>query len=240
MAGRVLVAIALIGGLGGLGGLYGPALAADAGWGGPADFRPAYGATADTDWSGPYLGAQLGHGWGGSGNDWSIPGIYEWTPDGDTEAASLTGGLYAGYQQQLGSAVFGVEADFSLARFRGDDSSFAGRVNGMAIDGVASLRGRLGWATGGLLLYSTAGLAVADFTKTDAGAAAATPQLARGWAAGGGVELALADQWRLRAEYLHLGFGTIETPLEVGGGGYRHRANAPHFDLIRTGIGYAF
>lgn len=218
----------------------GPALAADAAWGDLEDFRPAYGATAGTNWSGPYLGAQFGHGWGGSSNDWSIPGLVDWTPDGDIDATSLTGGLYAGYQQQLGSAVFGVEADFSLARFRGDDSSFAGRVNGMAIDGVASLRGRLGWAMDNLLLYGTAGLAVADFTKTDAGAAAATPQLARGWAAGGGVELALADRWRLRAEYLHLGFGTIETPLEVGGGGYRHRANAPHLDLIRAGIGYAF
>ena len=233
MARPILAAMVLAGSL------AAPAMAADTFLYDPSSLRPAYAADG-TDWSGAYLGVQAGYGWGGNGNDWSGTTITGWAPDGDIDYSGLAGGAYAGYQQQMDNLVFGLEADLSLARYHGDDSQFAGRVNAVDIDAFASLRGRLGWAHDTLLLYGTAGLAAARFTKTDIDAPAADAQLATGWAAGFGAELALADHWRLRAEYLHFGFGDVETPLLVGGAGYRHRANAPALDLVRAGIAYAF
>lgn len=100
--------------------------------------------------------------------------------------------------------VFGVEADLGLGRFVGDDSQAAGRINEIEINALATLRGRLGWAADNLLVYGTAGLAAASFAKREAGDPPIAAQLATGWTAGGGAELALDEHWRVRAEYLHI------------------------------------
>ena len=200
------------------------------------DGRGSYGQ-AGYDWSGAYIGGHVGHGWGGASNDFLHVVTLTWDRDGDIAYQSVTGGLQAGYQQQHGNMVFGVEADLGLARFLGDDSKAAGRVNEIEIDALGTLRGRLGWAEDDLLLYGTAGLAAASFAKREPNDPPLAAQLATGWTAGGGVELALDDHWRLRAEYLHVQFGDVVTSIPIG---YLHRANAPAVNLLRAGVSYSF
>lgn len=187
------------------------------------------------DWSGAYIGAHAGHGWGGASNNWHGGGFPPWQTDGDINYQSLSGGVHAGYQMQTGGLVAGVETDISQARYFGDDSQFAGVVNQIEIGAVGSLRGRLGWAHDNIMIYGTAGVAAGSFLKSELGGAPMTPQLAIGWTAGGGVELAVSEQVWVRAEYLHTRFGNVETNL-----GYMHRANAPTLNVLRVGASYRF
>ncbi len=200
------------------------------------DGRGSYGQSG-YDWSGAYIGGHVGYGWGGASNDFLHVVTLTWDPDGDIAYQSVTGGLQAGYQQQHGNMVFGVEADLGLGRFVGDDSQAAGRINEIEINALGTLRGRLGWAADNLLVYGTAGLAAASFAKREAGDPPIAAQLATGWTAGGGAELALDEHWRVRAEYLHIRLGDVETFIPAG---YRHRANAPSVNLLRAGISYSF
>ncbi|KRA47920.1 outer membrane protein [Devosia sp. Root635] len=200
------------------------------------DARGSYGQSG-YDWSGAYLGAHVGYGWGGASNDFLHVVTLTWDPDGDIDYQSATGGLQVGYQQQQQSVVFGVEADLSLGRYLGDDSQAAGRINEIEINALGTLRGRLGWAHDSLLVYGTAGLVAASFTKREANDPPIAAQLAGGWAASGGVELALDDHWRLRAEYLHIRLGSVETAIPIG---YMHRANTPSLNVLRAGVNYSF
>ncbi len=192
------------------------------------------------DWSGFYAGIFAGYGIGQSSNDWSTDGTV-WIPDGDIAYQAPIGGALAGYQAHIDNFVLGGEADLSLGRLVGDDAQFAGRLNQIEIDGVGTVRARAGVAFDNLLVFGTAGMAAASFTKSDQdGGSPATPQLALGWTAGGGIEFALGPQWAVRAEYQHIGLSSAVTAIDVGGGSYMHRANAPAIDVARLGLTYSF
>src|SRR5690606_15074085 len=174
--------------------LAGPALASD-------PYLPAtvYLEEAPLDrWSGFYAGAQIGYGWGSSANVWwndSTPV----TPDGDIAYQGINGGVHAGYQLQSGDFVWGAEADISLTDLYGNDSQFAGLVNEIQIDALATLRARAGMAFDNVLLYGTLGGAAASFTKSDTLGNRQGPQLAAGWTIGAGVEVAVSETMRVRA-----------------------------------------
>jgi len=189
------------------------------------------------DWSGPYVGAHLAHGWGLSPNSY----LYgTWLPDGDIAYQGFAGGIHAGYQRQFGNVVVGAEADLTGGSIRGDDAQTAGFVNEIEISGLGTLRGRLGFAQDNFLVFATGGLAVADFYKRDLTNGASGRHFAPGWTLGGGVEVALTDNIRLRAEYQYIRLDTVETGLAGNFGGYLHRADAPALNVLRVGASYAF
>jgi outer membrane immunogenic protein len=87
------------------------------------------------------------------------------------------GGFQLGYNWQVSSWVFGLEADASFGRMRGQDAKpfFVnasiggddGRYTGVArlqqtIDAFGTIRGRVGYAADRVLLYVTGGFAWAD------------------------------------------------------------------------------
>lgn len=142
-------------------------------------------------------------------------------------------GVHAGYNLQSGSFVWGLEADFSYFRLRANSagqfffpSTLPGGVLGpptltftaatdINTDWLATLRPRLGLAAGNALFYVTGGLAVTNervnqFSSVLNGAtlASSISETRLGWTVGGGVEYLLTPNWTIRAEYLHLDFGT--------------------------------
>src|SRR5579863_2043133 len=84
---------------------------------------------------------------------------------------SWLAGAQMGYNWQQGSFVYGLEGDLSGLDFNTQmnttlpRNTFGGAfpaptaITNSTIDWYGTLRGRLGWATGPLLFYGTAGLA---------------------------------------------------------------------------------
>ncbi|OEO31382.1 hypothetical protein VW23_016555 [Devosia insulae DS-56] len=151
--------------------------------------------SASRDWTGFYIGAHAGYA------DFDAAHFGD-----DSDLATLNGwqgGVQAGYNAQFDSIVLGVEADVSAAGIlEGSDTDHWDEEDG--INGLATLRGRLGFAVGDLLLYSTAGLAVANLDVSD------ESQTIGGWVAGVGAEYMVTDTVSLKAEYLYTNFGTVE------------------------------
>ncbi|MEJ0096799.1 MAG: outer membrane beta-barrel protein [Bauldia sp.] len=190
-------------------------------------FAPATSASSGgaTDWRGAYAGVYGGGSWGtsqatevdlGDGPDNAI---------GDTftaHAGGPAGGVEAGYNWQSGTTVAGIEGDVGYLGFKGSASSSLDSETVVSSTGglSASLRGRLGVTVGRSLFYATGGLLLADLnsTVTDAILDYSGPSsnliftshagTRAGWTLGGGVEMAMADGWSVKGEYLFYDLGT--------------------------------
>jgi outer membrane immunogenic protein len=149
------------------------------------------------------------------------------------KSTTVTGGLTAGYNWEVANFVVGLEADFNYFGAKGSktgSSIYAGFAAGPTItsstssDWLMTLRPRVGvLVTPALLLYGTAGLAVADlrgrFNFTDnfptaAGGATESAAISTtrvGWTAGAGGEYALLNGWSVKAEYLYVDLGRATT-----------------------------
>jgi outer membrane immunogenic protein len=174
------------------------------------------------------------------------------------------GGGYAGYNWAVTpSWVIGVEGDFNKANLGntnvnsilttggvpvatgcttnpvppgGAPTTCNGAVMSDNLNWIATVRGRLGYTWGSMMLYGTAGAAfmnqelsggVTTCTTAAAGAFPCTPggnlnknvasiatsasQTNSGWVAGGGIEVMATANWLVRIEYLHYAFSTGTT-----------------------------
>lgn len=124
------------------------------------------------DWTGGYVGAQLGYG------DLS----------GGLSGDGALGGIHAGYRQDFGGFVLGGEIDHDVA-----DISLGG---GDALKSVTRLKLSAGADLGRTLVYATAGGAQA---RADVGGATLTDS---GWLGGVGVAYQVNDNWVLGGEIL--------------------------------------
>lgn len=131
-------------------------------------------ARAGGDWTGGYVGAQLGYG------DVSA---------GGNDGTGATYGLHGGYDHDFGQWVAGVGLDWDKT----DIDLGAGTDS---LDDIARLKFRVGADLGRTLVYATAGPARASATvggidDTDSG-----------WYAGIGADYALNDRWTVGGEVL--------------------------------------
>lgn len=211
-----------------------PALAAD------LTYEPAPVAAPASvyNWTGFYIGLNAGYGWGdidttdnsmtttgplvgvgqGSFPSTTFPGA-----DGSASVDGLLGGAQIGYNYQVGTWVFGAEADYQAVDHK-TSSSFVGSDLGPYYETSAELqsfgtvRGRIGYAIGDRgtwLPYVTGGLAYGE-TKisgsgTLAGGAAtafSVSDVRVGWVVGAGIEWAFADRWSAKLEYLFMDLGS--------------------------------
>ena len=128
------------------------------------------------DWTGLYVGGQLGFGDVGSSTG---------ALDGD----GMTGGLMAGSRRDFGQFVAGVEANYDWANIdlgAGTDS----------LDNITRLKLIGGYDMGSALVYGTVAAVGAEATV---GGAALNDT---GWGAGIGVDYALTDRMTLGAELM--------------------------------------
>jgi len=172
---------------------------------------PEYGTEA-YGWAGPYGGFHAG--WAFYDTDFrTIPGSKR-NVDGD----GFVGGGLLGYNFQDGSLVYGVEGDFTL----GD---VTGQTNGhrFDLDISATLRGRVGFASGDGLYYLTAGIGTGELDIKSVGFGGKDNELLFSLNAGAGAEWRVGEGISLRAEYLfsyyddttfNLGGGSIESGLD--------------------------
>jgi outer membrane immunogenic protein len=189
----------------------------------PAQVTQAY------NWTGFYLGINGGGGWGHS--NW------------DTSAASIgvSGGVAggtAGYNWQFGNAVLGLEADVDWANLKGTSSSALCPAGCTTSDTwLSTVRGRAGYAFGGVLPYITGGLAMGDIRAATPGFAGASGTNA-GWTVGGGIEFALPGNWTAKAEYLHVDLGSFNCGANCNG--LPTDNVSMHDNVVRAGVNYRF
>ena len=132
--------------------------------------------SVDGDWSGAYVGAQLGYG------DIDSNGA-------GADGNGTIGGLHAGYRNDFGKFVAGAELDYDVA-----DIDLG--ATGDTLDNVARLKFMGGLDLGRSLLYATAGAAYADATV---GGIEASDN---GYFVGVGMDYAVSDRFTVGGEYL--------------------------------------
>jgi opacity protein-like surface antigen len=145
-------------------------------------------ASGGSTWSGFYIGAHGGKGWGDWDGNMHFTGPDAWLPPEDLDRGSKTisadGAIFGGqvgWNFQSGAFVWGIEADGSWSRIKGDkllnpvpsdhdlgEATQYGQPDwGFSIrnDWLATVRGRLGVSAGSVLLYGTGGVAFGGFTQ---------------------------------------------------------------------------
>lgn len=185
-----------------------------------APLRPV--ARAATNWTGFYVGANIGGGW--AHTTW----IDTFTPDfvdATYTASGVLAGGQIGFNYQIANVVLGVEGEGDWANLRGSTSCFSfpgfgSQTCGSDIRGITTVTGRLGAAWNDALLYVKGGAAWVrtnyfnpcnicgggglpdDWTASDT---------RHGWTAGVGVEYAWSPNWstKLEYDYIHVPDSTL-------------------------------
>jgi outer membrane immunogenic protein len=218
------------------------------------------------NWTGPYLGLNLGGSWGHqSGELFDKAGLgifgFKDNPDG------VIGGGQIGFNWQFApwfgfgtGTVLGLEADIQGSSERGSNS-FDGLVGAVPVTGsfgdklewFGTVRGRAGIAFDRVLPYVTGGWAVGnrklsgevtvDGVETLFSAAGSNLS---GWTVGGGIEWAFWDHWTAKFEYLYIDFSDRDNNNAIFGpsvvGVSPFSLTTDHFieNVARVGVNYKF
>jgi outer membrane immunogenic protein len=204
-------------------------------------------------WTGFYVGANAGGAIGTASSDFSVAGTTFASVDN-----SLTGavaGGQVGYNWQSGPMVYGLETDIQYSAASGTLSApCAAGLCGLALTAnykqemswFGTVRGRIGYAAGGWLIYATAGYAYGDLkTNANASAPGATATFSAtdfvdGWTAGGGIEVQVAPQWSVKGEYLFADFGRANHTVAFTGLPAITDSASVTLNIVRAGVNFRF
>jgi len=213
-------------------------------WGGASQAR----SPSLADWSGFYIGAGVGAAAShsqvstdiASGNYFNAVDQRQFAGvlPGSMSQWSALGSLEGGYGRTFGNVYVGIEA--SVSGPLSDDERSVSAVYVSAAPArftvaqavkahwMATLRPRLGWASGDWLAYVTGGVAVTrlklsttfsdDFVAggfTGAFGQSSSENTKVGWALGFGSEYALNRFWSFKVQYLYANFGEINSSTAV-------------------------
>jgi outer membrane immunogenic protein len=183
------------------------------------------------NWTGGYVGLNAGYGW-------------------TSNRTGAIGGAQIGYNWQVGTFVYGLEADIQASGESGtknvtDATGAITLSENRKMNYFGTARGRLGIAQDRVLYYVTGGLAYTTIKRSVTGlvGAAGTDSASNskaGYAFGGGIEWAFAQNWSAKVEYLYMGYsGTTNTygalvPVTTVNNG-RLTDN-----VVRVGVNYHF
>jgi outer membrane immunogenic protein len=211
----------------------------------------AYAPVAAANWSGWYLGGNIGS---GTGRDRSSiikpanpPGdlgateIFNLAPDG------INGGVQAGYNWQAANWVYGLEADIQASSQRDNKTvvGFGTIPYDARLPWFGTVRGRLGYSVGSTLFYATGGYAyggVKTKAREDGVAEALNASTTRsGWTAGAGIETPftllgmLGPNWTSKTEYLYVDLGSTSNIINT-----TVLTTSVTEHIFRTGLNYHF
>lgn len=172
------------------------------------------------DWTGIYVGAQVGGGWGNS--DWAFNGgtgpVNDRSPGNDTDHSlnGWMGGAQVGVNYQLAQVVLGLEPSFSGGNIDGSSGSTFGAADDKYETQLRQLlvvAGRGGYAFGSWLPYFKAGYAggrvatrIVDSVGPNAGSGSKRVYQ-NGYTVGGGLEYMLTQNITAGAEYNYVNLG---------------------------------
>lgn len=199
----------------------------------------AYAPAAIYNWTGFYIGGNVGAGL--SNSSWSDP----FTGANNTfrSGVGFLGGGQIGANYQLNMLVLGVEGDFDWTGLKGGGTDSIGNTINTNTNWTSTVTGRVGAAFDRLLVYGKGGLALAQDQSSllDLGGnTAGTTFMRTGWTVGAGLEYGITKNWSAKIEYDYLGFGSqalnFSTPLQPA---YASSANL-NVQEIKAGLNFRF
>ncbi len=208
----------------------------------PAAVRAAY------DWSGFYLGGNIGGAWSKSRHEFTAGGVT--VASHDSSHSGVIGGLQAGYNWQSGALVLGIETDIQATGVKGNIGTLSGGGYSVSADEklpwLGTIRGRAGYAADNWLFYVTGGYAYGRVKNTTTwtdgvNTASFTANHTRsGWTLGTGLEWAFARNWSAKLEYLYVDLGKNTTNYGAAGLAGLVETNRVHTNIVRVGVNYQF
>ena len=186
------------------------------------------------NWTGFYVGLNGGGAFGQS--NWTDPALPA------TGNFTVGGGLFGGTvgaNYQLGGVVLGVEADGDWSNVSGTtfNTSCVGVGCQTNSDWLATARGRVGYAWDRVLVYGTAGGALAN-VQAAAGLFPFSSSTQAGWTAGAGIEYAFAPNWSAKVEYLFVDLANASCGTTNCGG--TTTTVSFNENIIRGGVNFKF
>ncbi|MBN9673599.1 outer membrane protein [Roseibium aggregatum] len=196
----------------------------------PQTPAPAYDAAPTQiqtfDWTGYYLGGNLGWAFGSFDNRTGGANL-------DTDSNGVEGGLFTGYNFQVTpNVVIGAEGDFTLTDLEKTKTNGGVTLTSKS-DWNSNLRARLGYSFDRYLIYGAGGLALADLEVEGNGDS--DSKTALGWTLGVGGEAAVTNNVTARFEYVYQDFG--EEDFNLNGTGVSSDFSDSQ---VRFGVGYKF
>ena len=206
-------------------------------------------AVVGVNWTGFYVGGNVGYSWGRQSTAPVITGSTT-----STSINGVIGGGQIGYNWQFNQIVLGIEADIQASGEKGDFTANNVTVGGVTVIGTATekldyfgtVRGRVGYAWAQYLAYFTGGWAYGHASFSDTAAAlgandvfSGPGSMANGWTVGGGLEWAFLDRWSAKIEYLYVDFGSdSRTSITNTRRNFTGISNDLTDNIVRIGLNY--
>jgi opacity protein-like surface antigen/outer membrane receptor protein involved in Fe transport len=222
-------------------------------------------------WTGYYIGLNSGYSWGKSRTDALFKDAFLGTAFATSSSITIDGkvfGIQTGYNFQIGSWLWGIEADTQLTAQHANPKFVcpngicnpAGPVvaafdQSQHLEWFGTLRARLGaLVTPAAMVYVTGGAAVTglrtagtlfgfDMTGAPLTNSFSNITINAGWTGGGGVEARLCGNWTGKVEYLYVTLGSMTTNLNNQDSGMTLTTtfNSRLVDqVLRAGLNYKF
>lgn len=195
------------------------------------------------DWSGVYVGGQVGYSWGSDrASEFATAGRLPLGRSFDYSPSSFIGGARLGFNYQLGAVVLGVEGDIEGMNAHAGQGDLGGVVR-VRQGWQGSVRARLGYSLDRILVYATAGAAFSKleyaYVSPLAGLSETINASRTGWTVGGGVDYALTDRLILGIDYRYSDYGRFD---HVGSSAYLGRTveHEPSAHAVRASLAYKF
>ena len=216
-------------------------------------------AAAVYNWTGFYLGGEVGGGWARS----TITNV---DPSGGFPAgfinnpmstSGILGGGYAGYNYQFNNFVIGIDGYYDAANLTGSATDVSPTTGNISVKNErmkwdSAITGRLGIANNNWLFFMKGGWAWAGFSSigvtTTAGGAAVgsgrSSDTRNGGTVGVGVEYGFTPHWSAKLEYDYVKFQTsnFNSSNVSAAGAPSTPAKTASSDLneLKAGVAYRF
>jgi outer membrane immunogenic protein len=214
--------------------------------------RPMVSAAPVYSWTGCYVGAQVGWGWGRN-NHTQTGSFSSALPQSRSGRVDTSGGLFGGQvgcnYQFSSNWVAGIQVDGAGTDFNGKANDPLDIFDSISLktDWLASVTGRVGYTIynnqgmlyvkgGGAWVHNTWDLTIADRSY---GPAIVT-ETKTGWTVGAGMEWKFTQDWSGFAEYNYYSFGGSNLIGTAPGDTHTFTSNSQTISTVKIGVNYNF
>lgn len=207
------------------------------------------------NWTGFYLGANVGGGFGEDRIGFGVIGTPAFASTNNAFKGVLGGGQI-GYNWQFGPYVLGLETDFQGSSLKNTLAAPCApaicapagltATYSQNVPWFGTARARIGYAQDTWMIYATGGFAYGS-VETNATATAgplvaafSSKETRTGWTVGGGIEVGLSANWSVKGEYLYVDLGSARNTWNVVGIPAIYNDSHITMNVVRAGLNYRF